>query len=144
MIAFIVPTVPVAQPRQRHRIVKPRQGKEFVQNYTESDHPVQTFKDYVQLAARQAYQGDPMKHLFFFRGTFVMPRPQRLCRKKDDPGRLYFGSAPDHDNLAKAVCDALNGMIWVDDSQIVRSLVSKFYAARDEQPCCEIEIEVIQ
>jgi len=32
----------------------------------------------------------------------------------------------DWDNLSKLVCDALNGIVWDDDSQIVRAYVGKF------------------
>ena len=34
---------------------------------------------------------------------------------------------PDCDNLAKIICDALNGIAYYDDSQIARLEVSKFY-----------------
>lgn len=38
---------------------------------------------------------------------------------------------PDLDNIAKAVLDGLNGVAFVDDSQVVRLIVDKHYA---EQP----------
>lgn len=34
---------------------------------------------------------------------------------------------PDWDNVAKAVCDALNGVVWEDDKQIVDAVVRKRY-----------------
>lgn len=34
----------------------------------------------------------------------------------------------DWDNLAKSVCDAFNGIVWQDDSQIVDGRCRKFYA----------------
>lgn len=42
---------------------------------------------------------------------------------------------PDFDNIAKIVVDALNGIAWVDDCQIVRAIVSKSYA---ESPRVEV------
>lgn len=48
-----------------------------------------------------------------------------------------FGDA---DNLSKAVWDALNKIIYIDDSQIVESHVAKF---QSEVPRVEIEIETI-
>mgnify|MGYP003386818362 CR=1 FL=1 len=36
---------------------------------------------------------------------------------------------PDWDNMAKLVCDALNGILWLDDAQIVDGRLTKFYAA---------------
>ena len=34
---------------------------------------------------------------------------------------------PDWDNIGKVVCDALNGIAYRDDAQIVDSMVRKFY-----------------
>lgn len=41
---------------------------------------------------------------------------------------------PDIENLAKAVMDAANGVLWIDDSQVVRLSVEKLYAAQGEAP----------
>lgn len=35
---------------------------------------------------------------------------------------------PDIDNIIKAVADGMNGVVWVDDSQIVELACSKHYA----------------
>ena len=47
-------------------------------------------------------------------------------------GREHPTKVPDWDNVAKAVCDALNGVVWVDDKQIVDAVVRKRYG---EIPC---------
>ena len=44
---------------------------------------------------------------------------------------------PDWDNIGKALCDALNGIVWKDDAQIVDGRVVKLYA---EHPRVEVEI----
>ncbi len=44
---------------------------------------------------------------------------------------------PDLDNLAKGIKDALTGMIWRDDAQVVSLTVRKFYAV---DPRAEITI----
>ena len=36
---------------------------------------------------------------------------------------------PDWDNVAKAITDSLNGIVYVDDAQIVSVYVSKRYSA---------------
>ena len=38
---------------------------------------------------------------------------------------------PDCDNILKIICDALNGMAYHDDSQIVQALVKKRYTNRE-------------
>lgn len=44
---------------------------------------------------------------------------------------------PDYDNIAKIVCDALNGVAWYDDAQITNGGVVKRYS---EYPRVEVEI----
>jgi Holliday junction resolvase RusA-like endonuclease len=57
--------------------------------------------------------------------------------------RQWKTTRPDADNLAKAVFDALNGILWADDSQIVNSTVSKFIASGDEQPHVKVVVIVL-
>ena len=45
---------------------------------------------------------------------------------------------PDWDNIGKVVCDALNGVAYKDDAQIVTAVVYKFYG---DQPRVEVEIK---
>lgn len=48
---------------------------------------------------------------------------------------------PDWDNIGKAVCDALNGIAYRDDSQIVSAEVYKVWA-KDGIPKVTVKIEV--
>lgn len=59
-----------------------------------------------------------------------------VSSKKDAPTMK-----PDWDNIGKAVCDALNGIAYRDDSQIVHSEVMKVWA-RDGVPKIIVKIEV--
>ena len=43
-------------------------------------------------------------------------------------GELRPTGKPDLDNCVKLVCDALNGIMWRDDSQVVSMELRKFYA----------------
>jgi len=142
MITFTIPTVPVAQPRQRHRIMS-MGNKSFAQNYTPTKHPVNAFKSAVQMAARAAYQGAPLDGPISLRIVFVLPRPKKFCRKKDPIGRLWCPSKPDADNLSKSAKDAMSKLLFHDDAQVAQEHLTKFYAAQDEQPCVEVEIDVL-
>jgi Holliday junction resolvase RusA-like endonuclease len=42
-------------------------------------------------------------------------------------GGFYPTSKPDLDNVVKLIADALNGIVWQDDKQIVRMVASKRY-----------------
>lgn len=50
---------------------------------------------------------------------------------------IYPVKKPDCDNIAKIICDALNGIAYKDDSQIVKLTVYKAYA---EIPYVKVEI----
>ena len=47
---------------------------------------------------------------------------------------------PDGDNILKLVCDALNGVAWVDDCQVYSASIDKFYGNEDQ---IEVVIEYL-
>jgi Holliday junction resolvase RusA-like endonuclease len=55
--------------------------------------------------------------------------------------KLYFGTRRkvDWDNFHKLSMDALTGIVWVDDSQIQRATVEKFYDK--ENPRIELTVD---
>lgn len=69
--------------------------------------------------------------------------PKSVSKKKRTAmleGLIRPTKKPDHDNIGKIVCDALNGIAYRDDAQIVDSLVRKFYS---DKPCVLVEISDI-
>jgi len=50
--------------------------------------------------------------------TFEMPLSWSLKKRKASDG-TWCGKKPDFDNLAKVVCDALNGVAYRDDAAVV-------------------------
>lgn len=61
-----------------------------------------------------------------------MPVPASWSQKKRSAalsGDVSPIGKPDADNILKAASDALNKIVWVDDSQIVSCAFRKFYAA---------------
>jgi len=135
MIEFIVPSVPIAQPRQRHANIGGQ-----IRNYLPKDNPVWSFKAAVQVGATSAYQGAPLDYPLRVDIEFVFPRPKAMVWKTKPMPRLWCGKKPDRDNLEKAVYDALNGILWVDDALICDGRIQKFYAAGDEQPHVKITV----
>jgi Holliday junction resolvase RusA-like endonuclease len=60
---------------------------------------------------------------------FYMPIPKSLSQKKKDTLKgLPHTKKPDLDNLMKAVLDAINGVIYQDDSQVYRFSCVKLYS----------------
>lgn len=141
MIRFTVPAVPVAQPRQRHRVVHAG-GRAFASNYTPIKDPVNSFKATVRMAAAEAYSGPPLDGPITLSAVFVFPRPGRLVWKKRPMPREPHTSKPDVDNLCKSLKDALTGLLWTDDCRVCRyKSVEKVYAAGDETPHVEVVVE---
>jgi len=60
---------------------------------------------------------------------FIFPFLTTHSRKKRLYGKIYKSTKPDLDNLQKAVNDALNSIVFKDDSQICQTIVSKFFGS---------------
>jgi Holliday junction resolvase RusA-like endonuclease len=66
--------------------------------------------------------------------TFNMPRPKGHYGTGKNASRLKDSAPtapttrPDLDKLSRSVLDALKGIVWPDDSVVVRKLVQKDYA----------------
>lgn len=63
----------------------------------------------------------------------IMPPKSMPKRQRDEAlcGRIRPAKKPDCDNIVKLISDALNGIVWVDDSQVVDLVVKKRYANDD-------------
>lgn len=68
--------------------------------------------------------------------VFYLPRPKSHMGTGKNAGTVK-GSSPafpigsdtgDFENLVKVVCDALTGILWDDDSQVIRGRIDKVYA----------------
>lgn len=135
-LRFEIPGVPVAQPRPRATV---RGGHATVYG-APAKHPVNVFKAAVQLAASNAgaqatYRPCAMTVTFWF------PRPKSMTWKTRPMPAMPCVKKPDADNLFKACADALNGIAYVDDSQVYRAVVEKYICAGGESPRCVVEIE---
>lgn len=115
MIKFDVFGIP--RGKQRPRVCNIR-GKTFTYTPKQTkDYENQIKKCYLAVTKKFWDKHLPLKMevLAFF------PIPKKL-------NKLLPTVPPDLDNLAKAVCDALNGVCYADDSQICKLSVEKYYA----------------
>ena len=140
-IRFIVPAVPIAQPRQRHAMIAGH-----IRNYTPTKSPVNAFKASARLAFSQVYCLEPLDGPVTLSCVFVMPRPKRLIWKRREMPREPHTGKPDLDNLIKSLKDALKGLAWRDDSQVCSYAepFGKVIASGNEQPHVEVEIRTEQ
>lgn len=72
--------------------------------------------------------------------TAYYPIPKSASRKKKEEmsaGRIRPAKKPDIDNIIKSVLDALNGVAYHDDTQVVAVFAEKYYS---DTPRVEVEI----
>ena len=124
-IMFTVNGEPVAKGRPRFA----KRGN-YVQTYT----PVKTksYEDEVRLLATKAKgSGSTLEgsvSVFIYISFSV---PQSYSKRKREAclsGETKHTKKPDLDNVAKAIIDGMNGIIFKDDSQIINLHVTKVYA----------------
>ena len=129
MTTIHIPGEPVAKGRPRFA-----QGRIYT--------PAKTAK-WEQLAAycaRQAYGSRvPIEDAVAVNlvATFSVPKSWSKAKRATPPAHI---SRPDGDNILKAVGDAFNDVIWLDDSQIVRATVEKRYG---NEPGVTVEVELL-
>ena len=129
---------PVPAGRPRFRIVRPKSGPQFVSTYSEPE----TVK--YQTALRFQAQAEMNGAKPYDCALEVVLRvyvtiPKSFSGKKHRlalDGVLRPVTRPDLDNYIKQL-DALNGVVWLDDSQIVVLRALKLYS---DHPGVEIEI----
>lgn len=110
-LRFTVPGEPFAWQR-----VQERGRKKF--NSTEMTAAKETIAQYASLAIREAHGvgSYPKACKFWLDCTFFIGSNRR--------------ANPDIDNLLKTVADALNGLVWYDDRQIVGLKAHKLLSPR--------------
>ena len=75
--------------------------------------------------------------------TMYVEIPQSKSKKQKEKmltGEIKPIVKPDVDNVAKSILDALNGIIYLDDKQIIKLNIEKIYA---ETSWTEVKIEEI-
>jgi Holliday junction resolvase RusA-like endonuclease len=134
MIAFTIPGDPVGKGRPRATTIGGH-----ARMYT----PAKTsaYEELVAVYASAAMKKSPLLdhpvrlHLSIYckvPGTWSKKRRGDALAGIERPAKK-----PDIDNIIKAVADGMNGVVWVDDSQIVELACSKHYAL---EPCVSVNV----
>lgn len=137
---FKVDGAPVGKGRPKFA----RRGN-FVQTYTPAK--TKNYEALVQEAAIKSMRGKPAfdgaVQINF--GIFIEPPKSWSKKKRADAlgGVIYPTTKPDWDNIVKGVQDACNGIVFVDDKQIINSAMTKRYAenARVEVRVYEVSFD---
>ena len=138
-ITFTVPGSP--QGKMRPRVVK--RGN-FVQTYT-PDKTV-NYENLVKLMYGQEAKGRVFDREKSLRVLIVAlyDIPQSTSKKRAELmriGEIRPTKKPDLDNVEQIICDALNGVAYHDDAQVVDLKVVKYYS---DTPCVTVTIEEVE
>lgn len=114
-LAFEVEGVPV--PKARPRVT--RSGHAYTPAETKA------YEELIGYAIREHYQGPPLT------SEVALTLTVRVPKKRGRPA--------DFDNYAKIFCDAANGLLWKDDSQVVEAHV--YVRRNSEEPGLGVVVE---
>ena len=140
-IEFFVEGIPASQGSKRHV------GRGIL---IESSKRVKPWRSDVRIAAQEA-RGDrlpvPKPGPIYLTLTFWFPRPKSHygtgrnadILKPSAPASMTV--KPDIDKLERAILDALTGVLWEDDSQVVHLTATKRYAPLGELPGVTITLD---
>lgn len=121
-ITFEVPGNPVPQPRAR---ISTRGG--FGRAYTPGDHPIHAYRAAVAAAARTAGAEPTDAVPITLIVDLVFARPQSHYRKAELRSDAPKLPRPDCSNVLKGIEDSLNGVAWIDDTQVAKVIVEKSF-----------------
>lgn len=147
MLSFSIPITPVAQARpravnmvNRRKYYRPGKPKIILHDPTN----VKRYKQLLGYYIRQHYEGKPLTGplrvtLRFYRQVQKsVSKTEHDLRIRDKKRPIV---KPDVSNYVKSTEDALNGILWKDDAQIVIEGSEKHYS---DNPRIEIEVEQIE
>lgn len=129
MIHFSVDGKPATAGSKRGILI-PRKGKKpFIAMKDMSGDNGRAWRALVQDRARQAMT-IPLEGALVLLCSFRQPRPKKhyLTSGLRPDAPEAPDTPPDATKLVRAIEDALNGVLWIDDSRIVLQVIRKVYA----------------
>jgi Holliday junction resolvase RusA-like endonuclease len=119
---------------------RPRVNTMTKQAYT--PHKTKNYEDLIKYMFLHKYgvKTKPSEKEIALKIIATFEPPKSLSKKKRQElidGEFGYLHKPDTDNIAKAVLDALNKVVYKDDNQVANLLVIKKYGATDK-----VEIEI--
>lgn len=124
MFEFIIPGEPVAKGRpklSRYGTYTPKKTKEY------EEHIKQEWR---KNGYKEPLTGAVMVDITFYRS--IQKSSSKAAKTAKLTGKVKPTVKPDLDNYIKAVLDGLNGLAWVDDSQIINISATKEYSLEPE------------
>jgi crossover junction endodeoxyribonuclease RusA len=144
-IAVDVPGIPV--PQGSVRAFKAKSGKVVTQN--DPTGSIERWRGDIRSALRGLVPGVLVSEPVAMRLSFRFPRPAAHYlpanqSRREPELRLdaphWKASEPDVDKLARAVLDALTGVVYADDALVTSIVAAKRYVSEGEVPGLRLEL----
>ena len=107
----------------------------YIKKYTPKD--MTTYANWVKLCFQKAYPNhSPIELEGYYLNISIFVHfkiPKSFSKKQKELAKnrfLYPDKKPDWDNISKNICDALNGIAYMDDKAIVKGRVEKIYSEK--------------
>ncbi|MBN6186424.1 RusA family crossover junction endodeoxyribonuclease [Aneurinibacillus sp. BA2021] len=137
MIEFTIYGEPVAQGRPRATTIA---GRARMYDPPKS----REYKEHVKREAAKYAPSEPLEGPLVLTVNIYRFIPKGFNKKDKEravAGTLRPTTKPDVDNYVKGIKDALNKVIWKDDSQIVSIVAEKFYS---QKPRIEVKVQAME
>lgn len=125
MVVFTVEGIPQGKGRPRFR-----RTKNFVQTYT--DAKTKSYEATIRDASIRAMGASrPIESPVSVDLYIRVPCPSSFSKRRQNEcfeGRERPTKKPDIDNIIKAYLDGMNGIVYLDDTQVVRVSAKKVYS----------------
>lgn len=126
---FRIKGEPIGKGRPRARLVTPKGKKPFISMYTDSQ--TRDYEDMVKRLAQYAMLGHPpIERAVELNVTIYIQIPDTWPQWKRDAAsgqEIMPTTKPDISNVVKSIEDAMNGVVYKDDSQIVSTDTVKLF-----------------
>lgn len=134
MINLVIPGKPMG--KQRPRVLK--NGISYTPKETVN------YETYIKTIYATECGQEPLQGALQMKITAYFPIPKsasKVKKKAMERGDIRPTKRPDSDNIIKIVADALNGLAYKDDSQIVSCTLDKYYS---EVPRVQVQIRKVE
>lgn len=125
--------------------VQAKQRPRFNGKFAYTPKETVAYENWVKTCYLEKYRGQkPLEKPLKVKIIAYYDIPKSTSKKKRQQmldNEIFPTVKPDTDNIAKSVLDSLNGIAYVDDKQVVKLIVEKYYATT---PNVTVMIEEVQ
>lgn len=124
--------------------IQAKQRPRFNGRYVYTPDRTTNYENWVKACYLEKYNNEKLLETsleVYIRAYFEIPKSVSKKKKQQMlENEISPTIKPDTDNIAKSILDSLNGIAYLDDKQVIRLTVEKWYA---EVPSVSVEIKEV-